>query len=218
MLREQSGRDQVDVLAYCFMPDHIHLLICVNGEVDMVRFMQALKGKTDEFELAIRAEGQLCAAKFRDHVLRESEDEDEHLRYILANPVRAGFVGMERLPVFWLICLRPCRWFAGGPCVLPRRASGRVKFRWNREVSPLVFDRVSRTICAGSTRGAPLQRCFEDHLRREHTRCSPTTGVSRTICAGSTTYPLRGYPAPLQRDGRWIIPLSKGASLADSWL
>ncbi len=74
------------------MPDHIHLLICVNGEVDVVRFMQAFKGKTTNLSWRYGLSGQLWQRSFHDHVLRESEDEDEHLRYILANPVRAGFV------------------------------------------------------------------------------------------------------------------------------
>jgi len=92
VLREQSERLRVGVLAYCLMPDHLHVLLQVDGDVDVVRLLQAFKGKTTNLSWGFGLKGQLWQRSFYDHVLRDTEDDSEMIRYILANPVRAGLV------------------------------------------------------------------------------------------------------------------------------
>lgn len=80
----------VEIVAYCFMPDHLHLL--AGGTCDSAnvltfarRFRQA-SGYVFRREQAAR----LWQDGFFDHVLRDGEKTFEVVSYILANPVRAG--------------------------------------------------------------------------------------------------------------------------------
>ena len=77
------------VLAYCFMPDHLHLL--VEGEsdtADLQRFVKRWK-QTTGFDYAKARGCRLWQVGFFDHVLRCDEDTERHALYILGNPIRA---------------------------------------------------------------------------------------------------------------------------------
>jgi putative transposase len=79
------------LLAYCFMPDHVHLLVeGVAEDADLQKFMKSWKQKTG-FEYARAHNGhRLWQVGFVDHVIRSDESMERHARYILANPIRAG--------------------------------------------------------------------------------------------------------------------------------
>jgi len=77
--------------AYCFMPDHLHLL--VSGQEgsslrDFVRHFKQLSGHHYKREHG----AQLWQISYYDHVLRKEEDLLAVARYIWDNPVRAGLV------------------------------------------------------------------------------------------------------------------------------
>jgi putative transposase len=78
------------VLAYCFMPDHLHLL--VEGEsdtADLQRFVKRWK-QTTGFKYAKERGRRLWQVGFFDYVLRRDDDTNRHALYILGNPIRAG--------------------------------------------------------------------------------------------------------------------------------
>ncbi len=82
----------MEVTAYCFMPDHLHLLTTGESEhADLRRFVRALKQRTG-FEHSREFKTTLWQRYYWDHVLRTDEDVWTLIRYILANPVRAGIV------------------------------------------------------------------------------------------------------------------------------
>ncbi len=85
-------RPDVAILAYCFMPDHVHVL--VEGltsdarPVDLiVRWKQA-----SGFWFQREHHERLWQPSFFERVLREGETSCNVARYILANPVRGGIV------------------------------------------------------------------------------------------------------------------------------
>jgi putative transposase len=90
LIREQAGTDAIGVLVYCLMPDHMHLLVRVDGQVDVVQFVKSFKSRSTRLAWTYGHPGQLWQRSFHDHVLRETDDEQECLRYILSNPVRVG--------------------------------------------------------------------------------------------------------------------------------
>jgi REP element-mobilizing transposase RayT len=92
LLREQSMRDAIAVLAFCLMPDHLHLLVRVDGLIGVPRFVQDFKGKSTRAAWNYGHVGQLWQRSFHDRLLRESDNELERVRYIVANPVRSGLV------------------------------------------------------------------------------------------------------------------------------
>lgn len=80
------------ILAYCFMPDHLHILIeGLNESSDLIRFMNAVKQRTG-FEFARDHGEKLWQSSYYDHVLRAEEDTITVARYTLANPIRSGLV------------------------------------------------------------------------------------------------------------------------------
>ena len=85
-----SGREGFVVLAYCFMPDHVHLLIeGLRDDSDARKFI--IKSK----QCSAHAYAQTFGARLwqpfgYEHVLRADEKVQVVARYILENPVRAG--------------------------------------------------------------------------------------------------------------------------------
>ncbi|HEX3723321.1 MAG TPA: transposase [Nitrolancea sp.] len=92
LLHEQATLDAIAVLAYCLMPDHLHLLARVDGTTDMIRFVQAYKSRSTRLAWQHQHFGRLWQRSFHDHFMREIDDELHSLRYILANPIRSGMV------------------------------------------------------------------------------------------------------------------------------
>ncbi len=80
-----------DVLAYCFMPDHLHVLLQGSADSRLVSFMQRFKQVTG-YGFKRRRGQPLWQRSYYDHVLRREEDKEEMAQYIWNNPVRAGLV------------------------------------------------------------------------------------------------------------------------------
>jgi putative transposase len=78
------------ILAYCLMPDHVHLLLRNDTGVDLVAFLQRFKSWTTRLAWRNGFTGAIWQRSFYDRILREDEDPAEQVRYILDNPVRAG--------------------------------------------------------------------------------------------------------------------------------
>ena len=83
------GELLVEIVAYCLMPNHFHLLVRAKEELDTSRFMQKLlTGYTMYFNKKNERTGALFQGKFKaTHV-----DEDRYLKYLVSyihlNPVK----------------------------------------------------------------------------------------------------------------------------------
>jgi putative transposase len=91
-LERHAKVEEFAVIAYCFMPDHLHLL--VQGETersDCLRLITRLK-QTTGFAYSRRFCRRLWQRYGFERVLRENEDTMTVARYILRNPLRAGLV------------------------------------------------------------------------------------------------------------------------------
>jgi putative transposase len=92
-LRETSARTGFEVLAYCYMPDHLHLLLQTTEDADLVAFMRIFKQLSGYAYRRSTGDRQLLwQTSYYDHILRRDEDALGVARYIWANPVRAGLV------------------------------------------------------------------------------------------------------------------------------
>lgn len=97
-LAEAASRHHMDVLVYCFMPDHLHLLIQARDDGDFLRFMKAFK-QLSGYRYRRTAMQPLWQKGYYDHALRREEDVNQVAEYIVFNPVRAGLVGSpDRYP------------------------------------------------------------------------------------------------------------------------
>ena len=87
-----SGDERFAIIAYVFMPDHVHLLVGAEPSgSDLQRFVSLAKQRA-AWDCRQAANGRLWQPSFYDHVLRDDESELPFIRYILENPVRAGIV------------------------------------------------------------------------------------------------------------------------------
>lgn len=92
-LRAESQRRNLDVYAYCLMPDHLHFLIRPTKDgVSVLEFTQQYKGKTTNFSWKLGWQGKLWQPRSYDHIVRRQESLIAISEYVLNNPVRRGLV------------------------------------------------------------------------------------------------------------------------------
>ena len=92
ILRQCTADFRYELLAYCLMPDHLHLLASPeNSGVSVSEFVRHFKSRT-AFRFKSAKNGKLWQRGFYDHVVRKSEDLQTVANYIIHNPVRKGLV------------------------------------------------------------------------------------------------------------------------------
>ena len=90
ILAEQTARFGCLVGIYCFMPDHLHLILCgQRDDADAKAAMDAFKTKTGLW-LGANRHGWAWQDGYHDHIIRRGEDWRRQVRYAYLNPVRKG--------------------------------------------------------------------------------------------------------------------------------
>jgi putative transposase len=98
---QQAERSELAVIAYCFMPDHVHLLAEGQAEgADLQSFVARAKQKSG-FDFAAVEKRRLWQKGYHDRVLRDEEATPDVVRYIIENPVRAGIAQHPSEYEFW---------------------------------------------------------------------------------------------------------------------
>jgi len=91
-LKLTSNEEGFGVYAYCFMPDHFHLLLVAEDKTaDLNKFIKIFKQKSAFYYKKEFGE-KLWQPSFYDHVLRKRESLNKIAEYILYNPVRKKLV------------------------------------------------------------------------------------------------------------------------------
>ena len=80
------------ILAYCFMPDHVHLLVEGRAEHSDCRQFIARAKQYSGFYFSKAFHEPLWQRYSFEHIVRDSEKSTTVARYILQNPLRAGLV------------------------------------------------------------------------------------------------------------------------------
>jgi putative transposase len=88
ILSRLAGYFGVDVLTYCFMPDHLHFLLEGTEKTDLKEFIRVFKQMTSYY--SNNDNGILWQRSYYDRILRRDEDSVTVAQYILNNPVRRG--------------------------------------------------------------------------------------------------------------------------------
>ncbi len=91
-IERAAGEERFAVLAYCFMPDHLHLLaegLCESSHLKA--FVKRAK-QYSGYYYSQRYRARLWQRYVYEHVVRDDETVDDVVRYIVENPVRAGLV------------------------------------------------------------------------------------------------------------------------------
>jgi putative transposase len=96
ILNEAALSERFKVLTYCFMPDHLHLLVIGEDvESDLKKFVSFFKQKSGYWFKKSYKEN-LWHLSYYDHVLRKEESIEGVANYILGNPARKGLVSDPR--------------------------------------------------------------------------------------------------------------------------
>ncbi|SRR6266498_3757052 len=93
-----------ELLAYCIMPNHVHLLIepskvrtiqhkGKSANYPVTETLRLLKGSTArDCNMALKREGSFWQHESYDHFIRSEDELEQTIKYILQNPVKAGLV------------------------------------------------------------------------------------------------------------------------------
>jgi REP element-mobilizing transposase RayT len=87
-----ADQEQFSVLAYCFMPDHVHFLAQGNSESSDGRKLIKLGKQYAGYAYAMNYGRKLWQPWGFERVLRDEEATSTVAKYIVENPVRAGLV------------------------------------------------------------------------------------------------------------------------------
>ncbi len=91
LLIDIAANYRLHIPIYCFMPDHLHLILSGNDEAS--NSLEAFrKYKLRSGILLQKHNGIKWQRQFYDHIIRASEDWRRQATYIAMNPVRAGLV------------------------------------------------------------------------------------------------------------------------------
>jgi putative transposase len=92
ILKSTAEQEGFLVWAYCFMPDHVHLLVeGKDSNADMKHLVALFKQKSGYWFKSTYGV-KLWAPNYYEHVLRNDEATRAVARYIVQNPVRKGMV------------------------------------------------------------------------------------------------------------------------------
>ena len=87
-----AGEQHVEVLAYCVMPDHIHLIVIAHAaETDLREFVRLAKQRSG-YAFRQATGGRLWQESYFDRTIRNVLELPEVVEYMIRNPVRARFV------------------------------------------------------------------------------------------------------------------------------
>lgn len=90
------------------MPDHIHLLVTLVGQLPLGRVVARLKAKTKPALVRAHLRWQ---GNYYEHRLRDSDRIEEVVRYIFLNPYRAGLRTAEGTYPLFRLGLEEAGWF-----------------------------------------------------------------------------------------------------------
>lgn len=90
------------LISFCIMPNHVHLLVKLfeqniseenSKRYPLTTILKQIKGSTAvQCNKVLKRSGQFWQHESYDHLVRDSDEREKIIRYILQNPVKAGFV------------------------------------------------------------------------------------------------------------------------------
>lgn len=83
-----------DLISYCIMPNHVHMLVYVERFLKpFFKTMQSIKRHSSrKSNLILNRQGSFWHEENYDHIVRNQEELNNIINYIMRNPVKAGLV------------------------------------------------------------------------------------------------------------------------------
>ena len=90
---DKCFESKIDLIAYCLMPNHFHLLVMVKQNGKLEEAMQRIStGYTRAINQAYHRTGHLFQGRFKNKLIPNNEYLLHLSRYIFRNPLRTGLV------------------------------------------------------------------------------------------------------------------------------
>lgn len=89
-LHHFQGR-RYEILAWCIMPNHVHVVVRPHPGHGLPAILQSWKSFTANLiNNSLGRTGTLWQAEYFDHLIRDADDLEHSIRYVLENPMLAG--------------------------------------------------------------------------------------------------------------------------------
>ncbi len=90
---QKAFGDKIDLIAYCLMPNHFHLLVYVKEDGALEEAMQKIStGYSRAINKSYNRTGHLFQGRFKNKIIPNNEYMLHLSRYIHRNPLKAGLV------------------------------------------------------------------------------------------------------------------------------
>lgn len=85
--------DRYDLVAWCVMPNHVHVIVRPRPGQELAKILHSWKSFTsNEVNKVLGREGTLWQPDSFDHLVRDVDDLERSLQYVLDNPHAAGLI------------------------------------------------------------------------------------------------------------------------------
>jgi REP element-mobilizing transposase RayT len=79
-----------ELVAWCVMPNHVHVVVRPLGDHRLTEILQSWKSFTaKQANKVLRRQGSFWQPEYYDHLIRDEEDFNHAVNYVLQNPARA---------------------------------------------------------------------------------------------------------------------------------
>ena len=83
--------ERYDLLAWCIMPNHVHAIFTPRDDEDLSGILHSWKSFTaNKANEVLERSGDFWQRESFDHIIRDAEEFHRQIRYVLANPAKAG--------------------------------------------------------------------------------------------------------------------------------
>lgn len=149
---DATRRLPVDLLAYCVMPNHFHIVLRPHGDGDLGRWMQwLLTTHVRRYHRLNGTTGHVWEGRFKTFPVQDDEHLTTVLRYVEGNPLRAELVARAE---DWKWSSLP-RWRSGDPLLWRGTPDPRGK-QWLRRVNKPLSDGDLQRLQLSVQRGRPF--------------------------------------------------------------
>ncbi|MGE5532478.1 MAG: REP-associated tyrosine transposase, partial [Bacteroidota bacterium] len=80
----------LDLIAYCLMPDHLHIVLMTEPGSELQKYLSGLKWATSRKLRAAGIADSIWQRSYWDRHHRDDEDVHHMIRYVMENPLRKG--------------------------------------------------------------------------------------------------------------------------------
>ncbi len=97
VMKKAKKRYAVKVYSYCLMPDHFHLVLSPVKAEELSRWMQwVMTSHVRRYHHYYGTSGHIWQGRFKSSIVEQDGHLVTLMRYVEANPVRAGIVGSAK--------------------------------------------------------------------------------------------------------------------------